>query len=240
MLQSASSSCKKPSLFTLIELLVVIAIIAILASMLLPALSKARERANIISCAGNLRQIGVALLMYTDDNEGYYLTDICHDDAGNNWGYTGQLAPYLGLRPHFTERDFRSVFRCPQDNITRSSNGVCSYALTSGGTGWTNGFICHAEAKASSPIVEYRRVDLLKSPSTYPAMMEYWYASNRVFRPASNKLCRSSIPDSGIWNGHAGTGVNVLWCDGHVSFARNILSLKTGPILTSSGWIYRK
>jgi len=84
--------------FTLIELLVVIAIIALLASVLLPALTKAREMGRRIKCVSNLRQFGLAFIMYAQDNDGL----LPYGDANGlalryevEWGPA--IAPYMGL-----------------------------------------------------------------------------------------------------------------------------------------------
>ncbi len=77
----------KKNRFTLIELLVVIAIIAILAAMLLPALNQARAKAQGINCVSNMKQCGLGLRMYADDNNGFIPMTIQYGDKNPNWGW---------------------------------------------------------------------------------------------------------------------------------------------------------
>ena len=131
---------QRQNTFTLIELLVVIAIIAILAAMLLPALSAARERARSANCIANLKQIGNADLMYAGDNRDYIAASEAQWHASwNSSGANGSTAyrylisgGYFGnegysLAEAGSEKYCKQYFSCPSD--TNWAHSRVSYRL---------------------------------------------------------------------------------------------------------------
>ena len=119
---------RKPFAFTLIELLVVIAIIAILASLLLPSLARAKSKGQTIKCLNNLKQIGVALRIWTDEHEDFY-----------PWAEQRRSTPLFPTNlPAISQvlsnnvGGMMNVFRCPNDNGNYWQIELSSYEWNAG------------------------------------------------------------------------------------------------------------
>ncbi|NLF15855.1 MAG: DUF1559 domain-containing protein [Lentisphaerae bacterium] len=189
--------------FTLIELLVVIAIIAILAAMLLPALSKAREKARSVNCVSNQKQIALACLMYADDHR-ETLPRHCYQpgNSGGNNAWHSQIFGYVNSP---------QTFQCPSNSVAIHATKYCYsyYYNLSTVAGVTVGCTMQPLARVQKP----SQLCLHTEGTGNSGWAGYWGRATDTNDPTY-----IALPGAGLHN----DGSNVAFVDGHVAWVRQI------------------
>lgn len=205
--------------FTLIELLVVIAIIAILASILFPVFSAARERARTAACLSNVGQITRAFILYADDNGGRYPLAVDYEDKNNRPGDTlVQSLPYawVVLSPYSKGEN---LWRCPSDKgMTFTRDGPITQSLGSRtvkncykalGSSYVINYSAVFNDQISPPQLNPVKLDQARNPSQAILVMDVWQTP--VTGPTEDswnaQWHNRKFPDSswnvGFFDGHA-------------------------------------
>ena len=204
ILRSQSKKLQSRAAFTLIELLVVVAIISILAALLLPSLFSARAHARLTSCSNNVRQLGLGLQLYSDDNQDYVTPGI-QLDAGNGHSPSWRTLTYPYLKGY-------KIYACPANPAQKSFSAV----LYDGNGLFPMSYV----ANTTGPMNSYNlgKYSNLKTPASLILLTEGGYdASPNWINNTGNLTPPGTYAAVERWHYvHYGKLQSELFADGHV------------------------